>query len=80
MKLYNCTYEEYLRLSYRELFARESRGREGELSEARIVRQEPAPDVPGDVFVHWVTSYGDDKTMRARKSGDGQWYVIKLNN
>ncbi len=75
----NCSIEEYMSFEYPAIWGRGGQASEVFMTEARISRTEPAPDVPGDMLVHWISSTGDDHTMRARPGEDGDWLLMSLD-
>jgi hypothetical protein len=69
---FNCTREEFLRMSNVQVFISENRGRERALVDAKIVERHTDPKSPDDMYLMIDTPTGVRVTMHV-KHVDGGW-------
>jgi hypothetical protein len=74
---YKCTRDEFMVLSYPELFRRENLGNERALVDAKIVDRSPDPRKPGEEVLTIPTPGGPRVYMRVRNE-QGGWALVEF--
>jgi hypothetical protein len=77
VKQWKCTKDEFLTLSYVELYRRENLGNERAFLDAKITDKHADPRVPGDQILTVENSLGTTFYLRMRPV-DGGWGLVQI--